>query len=248
MEHNLMLCEIDECSRAQRKNNVICTTHYHIKLWGPCPSNHKNLVAASGTDGKCSPCRLKEKNLTCALCDKKQYQRGLCHFCWCMDKYGACNNGCIQPANGLHGFCIYCKSNDGRKPKHYVGAGLNTDTQKYCPKCKELLDLSMFSWSKKEAGVLNYNCKPCVNLKKRIKREKFLAWSSENVMQTLLGLCVKCNNPFGKNWQKDHIIPDSLGGPTIYSNLQVLCAFCNGSKGNREIIDYRLFIKDLVLA
>jgi len=37
----------------------------------------------------------------------------------------------------------------------------------------------------------------------------------------------------------DHIIPRSRGGKTEYSNLQVLCAKCNRSKGNKDKTDFR---------
>jgi len=37
----------------------------------------------------------------------------------------------------------------------------------------------------------------------------------------------------------DHIVPRSLGGKTIYENLQILCAKCNRSKRNKDTTDLR---------
>ena len=37
----------------------------------------------------------------------------------------------------------------------------------------------------------------------------------------------------------DHIKPRSKGGPTTMDNLQILCAQCNGAKGNKDDTDFR---------
>lgn len=41
----------------------------------------------------------------------------------------------------------------------------------------------------------------------------------------------------------DHIKPLALGGLTVLDNLQLLCAFCNGSKGNRTM-DYLQYMNE----
>ena len=42
----------------------------------------------------------------------------------------------------------------------------------------------------------------------------------------------------------DHIIPRSRGGKTEYTNLQVLCAKCNRTKGNKDNTDFREIINN----
>ncbi|TVM03004.1 MAG: HNH endonuclease [Candidatus Brocadia sp. WS118] len=45
--------------------------------------------------------------------------------------------------------------------------------------------------------------------------------------------CIKCGSM--ENLSIDHILPFSLGGDTIMSNLQTLCRACNSKKGNRDV-------------
>jgi hypothetical protein len=49
------------------------------------------------------------------------------------------------------------------------------------------------------------------------------------VWQRDKGRCVKCGS--NQNLEYDHIIPVSMGGSNTARNLQILCEFCNRSKG-----------------
>jgi len=51
--------------------------------------------------------------------------------------------------------------------------------------------------------------------------------------------CIICNGIFQKWIEKDHIIPISIGGSDSIKNLQPLCQYCNQTKSNKELIDYR---------
>jgi 5-methylcytosine-specific restriction endonuclease McrA len=44
--------------------------------------------------------------------------------------------------------------------------------------------------------------------------------------------CVYCDEDLSNSEiHMDHVIPESIGGPTIYDNLQVTCRKCNLAKG-----------------
>lgn len=55
------------------------------------------------------------------------------------------------------------------------------------------------------------------------------------------GKCVACKESvvLTENVPKqatiDHIIPISLGGPDILSNMQLMCSQCNGNKGSEVL-------------
>jgi HNH endonuclease len=48
--------------------------------------------------------------------------------------------------------------------------------------------------------------------------------------------CAYCKSPLGKNYHIDHIVPLAKGGGNDRRNLQLLCGFCNMSKGARDPI------------
>jgi diadenosine tetraphosphate (Ap4A) HIT family hydrolase len=60
------------------------------------------------------------------------------------------------------------------------------------------------------------------------------------VLKDSKGRCALCGATKSESpLDVDHIIPRSKGGKTVYENLQVLCAKCNRSKGNKDKTDFR---------
>jgi 5-methylcytosine-specific restriction endonuclease McrA len=47
------------------------------------------------------------------------------------------------------------------------------------------------------------------------------------------GYCLTSARIIGAPMEIDHIIPESLGGPTFRENLWLACSMCNDHKGNR---------------
>ena len=47
------------------------------------------------------------------------------------------------------------------------------------------------------------------------------------------GYCLTSTRITGTPAELDHIIPESLGGPTVRENLWLACSMCNDHKGNR---------------
>ena len=47
------------------------------------------------------------------------------------------------------------------------------------------------------------------------------------------GYCLTSARIIGALLEIEHIIPESLGGPTVRENLWLACSMCNDHKGNR---------------
>ncbi|HWO20213.1 MAG TPA: HNH endonuclease signature motif containing protein [Kofleriaceae bacterium] len=47
------------------------------------------------------------------------------------------------------------------------------------------------------------------------------------------GYCLTSARIIGAPMEIEHIIPESLGGPTVRENLWLACSMCNDHKGNR---------------
>jgi len=93
------------------------------------------------------------------------------------------------------------------------------------------------------------------NLKRRtkgtIKRGIISKLINENIFKYGIITCEKCKKECENNFHVDHIVPISRGGTNDYSNLQILCQYCNLSK-RTNITDYRerennkqLFLKEV---
>ena len=117
------------------------------------------------------------------------------------------------------------------------------EEERYCDACDELLPVELFHTLKN--GLRSRTCQPCMQSGQHFKN---YVWSRCNAG---FSRAEKRGNPCEeiseddalKLWEQncqicggepevvDHIIPIARGGGHVLSNLQMLCAKCNGSKG-----------------
>lgn len=64
----------------------------------------------------------------------------------------------------------------------------------------------------------------------------FTATQVTVLYQAQRGRCASCRGKLGDSYHRDHVVPLSLGGSNDISNIQLLCEFCNLSKGARDPI------------
>lgn len=67
------------------------------------------------------------------------------------------------------------------------------------------------------------------------------------LFQSQRGLCNGCTRPLPKSYHVDHIFALSRGGSNWPSNLQLLCAPCNTSKGTKTMDEWRDRINQTLL-
>jgi len=173
-------------------------------------------------------------------CNKEKIRaRGLCSRHWSLEQYGKCTNDCELPARDKKGWCANCIKRGGPPATRRLGWKYNTEESRWCNVCKSVQRVGNFKSH-------TSRCDGCQGLRKknthaRVRRE-VMEWQLANVEQTRNGWCVKCLKPYGEFYHFDHITPYSLGGSDNVTNIQVMCAWCNQSKGNRESVDYRVLI------
>lgn len=100
----------------------------------------------------------------------------------------------------------------------------------------------------KEAGKLwNYRNTDKVNMyakNAKHKRRELLRTSKLSPSELLawehsqLKLCVYCGTNCEKHYNIDHVIPLAKGGKHELENLAITCAFCNQSKGSKQLIHW----------
>ena len=240
-----MKCLVEGCLKNQYKRTNECTFHRNLRMYGECKWPHLSKTASAGKDKLCQSCRKRGtpqtlyKNKICLKCNKrKTSSRGLCNYCVRGENYGNCKNGCSSPANDKSRECSNCKIRGG--PTKIMGRRINSDTQKWCQRCESILPIESFYLQKIGKDKRAKYCKKCNKYSAEIRR-RAITFGIKNVVQTSSMLCVKCWEPLGV-WEVDHIKPKSIGGKNDINNLQIMCPPCNRKKGNREEIDYRVFL------
>jgi len=71
-------------------------------------------------------------------------------------------------------------------------------------------------------------------IKMATHRKKAIRFSRDSVFARDRGCCQYCGSRVPRNdFTYDHVIPRSQGGKTVWENVVVCCADCNGRKGSR---------------
>jgi len=111
-------------------------------------------------------------------------------------------------------------------------------------------------------GEPTMQCKECINIKRSVQRHKakhgrfvskekcrsmvdsidYTLQDWQDAMLYFEGRCPICGRKEGRarkeRFDRDHIIPLSMGGKTVRENIMPCCPTCNRGRGNREIFSW----------
>ena len=86
-----------------------------------------------------------------------------------------------------------------------------------------------------EATRVNNQNRRC---RKRANGGKLSKGLSAKLFKLQRGLCPCCQQPLGADFHLDHIMPLSLGGMNIDSNIQLLRQSCNQQKSAKHPVEF----------
>ena len=97
-------------------------------------------------------------------------------------------------------------------------------------------DYSFLEKRDNELRAINYEC-TLNEYKSKGQRKLMTQELRRKVIERDNYTCQNCGKymPDEVGLQIDHIVPISKGGKSVFSNLQVLCSKCNGSKSNKVL-------------
>lgn len=106
---------------------------------------------------------------------------------------------------------------------------LRPDGIKQCGSCSTKYPVSNFHSSIYSADGLFRYCKPCHHRKnlERIRKEHIEYWIGQGIPIE----CYVCGGPYEES---EHIIPLTLGGPDVLSNMLPSCVECNRGVGGKH--------------
>lgn len=113
--------------------------------------------------------------------------------------------------------CDYCEEDDGRPVLTWEPLPGRMGHFALCLNCIRKLYIEHVSFLDKKGES--------ITIKRRIISEHLRT----NIFARDNNRCINCGSP--EYLQIDHVIPFSMGGETVRSNLQTLCKTCNLSKG-----------------